>query len=269
MRAYVIVVACIAVLSAQGKAQSSDSAATNGQPVERTEWTVMPFASYGMHEVDFNSLPPVENCCIGFENTTGIGFGMMLGTSIPLNEDGLRLALRAGYHQMPAAFSSFSTKPVWVPGMGTVNAVFKEQLDVTYYTIPVDASLEVRVASGVSISVGAQGYYVASTSFSQSETFQEPAVLTFENDNRTRNINSGSLSGYNALVFNGIGSLRTRVASNLGSINGIDVVLSYIHPLSPLFDPQQWTGRTQNPAGPYYITTYNISILTAGVAIAF
>jgi hypothetical protein len=251
-------------------AQASDSTqqAADSAAAPSTEWSVTVLGSYGMHDVDFNSLPPIENCCLGFENSTGIGYGAQIGLSYPLTDNGLRLSSRIGYQLLPVGYSSFSTNPVYVQGTGTVNAVFKHALDLTLHTVPVNVSLEYALTDWLFLGVGPEAYYIASTSFHQTESLENPQGLTFENGSRTRIDTTSSLTSYNSIVFNAQGSLRVRLGKDIGSIRGIDLLLGYSYPLTAVFDPQTWQGAAGDPVRSYYINRYSISLLTAGLAVA-
>jgi hypothetical protein len=248
--------------------RSSDSTQPESRSTSSTEWSVNFIGSYGMHDVDFNSLPPVENCCLGFENSNGIGYGIQLGGSFPLSENGLRLSMRAGYQQLPVAYSSFSTSPVYLPGTGTVNAVFKHGLDVTFHTVPVHITLEYELTDWLWLGLGPDAYYIASSAFQQTETLENPSDLLFENGSRTRIDTTGSLSNYNSIVFNAHGSLRVRLGRDIGSIRSVDLLVGYSRPLTPVFDPQTWQGTAGSPVRSYFINRYNLSLLTAGIAVA-
>lgn len=268
MKLNAIVVIALTLLTQHLRAQESDTVSSDSKQ-HVMEWSVSVNAAYAMHSVDFNSLPPIENCCLGFDNTNALGFGGSIGMSLPLTSDGLRVGLSAGYMQLPAQFSSFTTDPVYVPGQGTVNAVFKHQIDLTFHTVPVDVMFEYPVIESVWFGLGVNGNYVASASYKQLETLEEPSSLTFENGSKTRIDTTASLTGYNSLIVNGVVSLRARLASNLGSIRGIDLSASYVHPFTDVYDPQTWQGMAGNPPRSYYINAYRISMIKAGLSVAF
>lgn len=263
-----LVCSFVGVVRAQ-EAQS-DSVESSKPNQQRTEWSVNVIGSYGLHDVDFNALPPVENCCLGFESSTGVGYGLQIGASFPLANNGLRLSTRLGYQALPVSYSSFSTNPVYVQGVGTVNAVFEHALDIAFHTVPLHVSLEYPIADWLLLGIGPDAYYVASSSFKQMETLQEPADLNFETGGKTRIDTTSSLSNYNSMVFNAHGSLRVRLGKNLGSIVGLDLLVNYSLPITALFDPQTWQGTASGgSARSYYINRYNLSLLTAGIALAF
>ncbi|MFN4985248.1 MAG: hypothetical protein ACK5GI_03795 [Ignavibacteria bacterium] len=268
MKFYAIMLIAFTLGAANMRAQESDTVKNDPQ-AHKMEWSVSVNGAYAMHEVDFNSLPPIENCCLGFENTNSIGYGGSIGISFPLTDGGLRVGLNAGYMQLPAQFSSFTTDPVYVPGQGTVNAVFKHLIDLTFHTVPVDVMFEYPVLESVWFGLGVNGNYIASASYKQLETLEEPSSLTFENGSKTRIDTTASLAGYNSLVINGVVSLRARLASKLGSIRGIDLTASYVHPFTDVYDPQTWQGLAGNPPRSYYINAYRISMIKAGLSVAF
>lgn len=247
---------------------SNDTARSESPSSALTEWSINIFGTSAFHDVDFNSLPPIENCCLGFDNSTGIGYGVQLGGSFPLSNNGLRLSTRVGYQLLPAAYSSFSTQPVFDRGIGgDVDAVFKHGLDLTFHTVPVHVTLEHELTDWLWIGVGPDAYYIVSTEFRQTEMLEFPTNLMFENGSRTRIDTTSSLSGYNTIVFNVHGSLRVRLLRNIGMIRGIDLNLGYTYPLTSVFDPQTWQGSTGRPPRSYFINRYNISLLTAGIAV--
>jgi hypothetical protein len=213
-------------------------------------------------------LPPIENCCTGFTNSNGLGFGAELGYTTHLSSDGLTITPHVAYLHMPVSFESYSTEKAFTGGVVSGDALFRHTLDVAWSTVMVGARLEYPVIQGVHVGVGLDGMYFATGSYRQTETLEEPTNLVFETGTRVRLDRNGYVRGQNDLVFTATGSIRMRLIDKKSGSPGIDLFGRYSLPLQPLFEPQTWTGKNGNPPATFYIDTYHINMLTVGLGFA-
>jgi len=96
------------------------------------EITISVLGTQAYHNASFNSLPPIENCCTGFTNSTGLGFGAEIGYTTPLSSDGLTITPHVAYRHMPVSFESYSTEKAFTGGVVSGDALFRHTLDVSW-----------------------------------------------------------------------------------------------------------------------------------------
>jgi hypothetical protein len=241
----------------------------HGVPHSHDEFTVAFIGNLATHNASFNSLPPIENCCTGFSDSKGLGFGFELGYTTPLTADGLTITPHIGYLNMPVSFDSYSTEKAFTGGVVSGDALFRHTLDVTWTTVTFGARLEYPVLSGFYLGFGLDGYFFATGSFHQTETLEEPSNLVFETGTRVRLDRNGYVRGQNAVVFNATGSARIRLIEKQQGSVGVDIFGRYSLPLQPLFAAQTWKGMSGNPPGRFFIDSYSISMLTFGIGLVF
>jgi hypothetical protein len=232
------------------------------------EITISVLGTQAYHNASFNSLPPIENCCTGFTNSTGLGFGAEIGYTTPLSSDGLTITPHVAYRHMPVSFESYSTEKAFTGGVVSGDALFRHTLDVAWSALTFGARLEYPVLQGVHLGVGLDGMFFASGSYNQTETLEEPTNLVFETGTRVRLDRNGYIRGQNDVVFNATGSLRIRVLEKRQGSAGIDLFGRYSLPLQPLFNAQTWRGNYGNPPATFYIDSYYVNMLTFGVGFA-
>lgn len=233
------------------------------------EITVSFVGNLATHNASFNSLPPIENCCTGFSDSKGLGFGFELGYTTPLTADGLTITPHIGYVNMPVSFDSYSTEKAFTGGVVSGDALFRHTLDVTWTTVTFGARLEYPVLSSFYLGFGLDGYFYTTGSFHQTETLEEPSNLVFETGTRVRLDKNGYVRGQNAVVFNATGSARIRLIEKQHGAVGVDIFGRYSLPLQPLFSAQTWRGMYGNPPATFFIDSYSISMLTFGFGLVF
>ena len=232
------------------------------------EITISVLGTQAYHNASFNSLPPIENCCSGFTDSRGLGFGAEIGYTTPLSSDGLTITPHVAYQHMPVAFESYSTEKAFTGGVVSGDALFRHTLDVAWSVVTFGARLEYPVLQGIHLGVGIDGMFFATGSYHQTETLEEPTNLVFETGTRVRLDRNGYIRGQNDVVFNATGSLRIRILEKKQGTAGIDLFGRYSLPLQPLFNPQTWRGNYGNPPATFYIDSYYVNMLTFGIGFA-
>jgi len=238
----------------------------HGHSHSHNEWSIGALGSFATHDASFNSLPPVENCCTGFDAKDGLGFGFQVGYTMPLSDDGWLITPRLGYTSLPVEFESYSTEKAFTGDVKLGTALFRHTLDVNWTTLNAGLTAEYGLGKIVWLGIGMEGLFLASASYRQTETLEQPTNLVFETGTRVRLDRNGYLRDFATMVFNATGSLRVRLIPKRTSA-GLDVFVRYSYPLSPVFAPQTWDGIGGNPARAFYIDRYQLSMLTAGLAI--
>ncbi|MFN5378808.1 MAG: hypothetical protein ACK5BQ_08590 [Ignavibacteria bacterium] len=233
------------------------------------EFTIAAFGTQASHNASFNSLPPVENCCTGFTNSKGLGFGIEVSMTTPISSDGFTITPHIGYQNMPVSFESYSKEKAFTGGVVSGDALFQHTLDVAWSVVTFGARIEYPLIDGFYLGAGLDGNFFATGSFHQTETLLEPSNLVFETGTRTRLDRNGYLRGQHAIVFNATGSARIRLVEKRPGAVGVDIFGRYSLPLQSLYSPQTWKGRYGNPPATYFIDSYSITMLTAGLGIVF
>ena len=239
----------------------------HGHSHDHNEWSVGAVGTYAVHDAQFNSLPPVENCCTGFDKTEGTGFGVQVAFTTPISNDGWYLTPRLSYQSLPAAFESYSTEKAFMGDVTSGDALFRHTLDVDWSILNAGLSAEYAVAHDrIWLGFGLEGLFMAAGAYRQTETLEQPTNLVFETGTRVRLDRNGYLRDFASMVFNATGSLRLRIIPRRQSA-GLDVFVRYSHPLMPVFAPQTWDGIVGNPPRAFFIDQYRMTMFTAGVAL--
>jgi|GEM_PF-374870 len=241
----------------------------HGKKHSHDEISLSVFGTQAAHNGSFNSLPPVENCCTGFTSSKGIGYGFELAMTTPVSADGFVVTPHVGYQHMPVAFESFSTEKAFTGGVVSGTALFRHTLDVSWSVVTFGARMEYPLFGGFFLGLGLDGNFFATGRYHQTETLEEPSNLVFESGTRTRLDRNGYVRGNNDFVFSATGSARIRlVEKQIGTI-GVDIFGRYSLPLQPLFNPQKWSGMYGNPPAQFYIDSYTVAMISAGLGLAF
>ena len=218
----------------------------------------------GFHQGSFAALPPVENCCTGYEGTTGFGYGAQLTYLLPLGDGVFALQPRLSWQALPASFSTTSTQKIDVGEIKSGDGIFQHDLDVTWSTIGIGLQGEVALLDRVlHVGLGAEGLFVLSGSYQQTETLTSPSNVVFkETGTNVRDNRSGSLEQYESMLWNITGSVRAQLYRDAdAAMSGIDLFARYALPLTPLYATGTvWRGVEID---------YRLSYLAIGVAVVF
>lgn len=236
----------------------------HGSPHTHNEWSVGAVASFATHDASFNALPPVENCCTGFDARNGLGFGLQLGYTMPLR-DAWSITTRFGYTSLPVAFESFSTEKAFTGDIKSGTALFRHTLDVTWTTLQAGLSAEHALGTFMWLGAGVEGMIMAAGSYRQTETLEQPSNLVFETGTNVRLDRNGYLRDFTEMVLNITGSVRVRLIPKTTSF-GLDAVLRYSYPITPVYAPQSWDASGGNPPRMLYVDRYQISMISGGLS---
>lgn len=246
------------------QAQDREQRDTNSTTRAQSEISLGVMGVLGFHQATFTALPPVENCCTGYEGTTGFGYGAQLTYLLPLGDGDFALQPRLSWQALPAAFSTTSTQKIDVGEIKSGDGIFQHDLDVTWSTIGVGLQGEVAVLDRLlHIGLGAEGLLVLSGSYHQTETLTSPSNVVFkETGTNVRDDRSGSLEGYESMLWNITVSIRAQLYRDAdAAMSGIDLYARYAFPLTPLYAAGTiWRGAEID---------YRLSYLAIGVAVVF
>lgn len=175
---------------------------------------------YSNHVAAFRTLPPIENCCAGFGNTSGYGFGADVFVRDMIDALGMPLTARIGYRQYAAPFTATTTEKAFDGSIKTADALIEHTLDLSWHQFTFGVGLEAKLFNPLYFSFGVDASYTVDATYNQSERLVSPTTMTFETGTDTRNVDAGSLTDYNAINMLVDLGLRLR----LFQLNSTDVV---------------------------------------------
>ena len=263
LRSTVVTYACVSV--ALFVATASHAIAQESAPIAprpRPEISAAIVAGYGFHDGSFRSLPPVENCCTGYESSGGFNTGGSVALSIPISNGSLRVSTRVGYQYFAAGFTSTTIEKVYSGEIVSTDARIRHDLDVSWNMAIVGFGAEYAVMSKLWLGLWLDGLYAIRGGYEQRETVESPTNITFENGSTVRDVRSGALSDYTSLTGGITGQVRYRIIDghNKG-FTGIDLVCRYMVPLGALYaHDMQWRESSID---------YKLRYLAGGLSITF
>lgn len=251
--------AMLVLLFVSGKAQESSAVGTRAKP----EVSASIIAGYGFHDGNFRSLPPVENCCSGFESSGGFSTGAHVALAIPVANGALLLGTKFGYQYFNAAFSTTTVEKVFGGTVASVDARIRHDLDVSWNMAVIGVGAEYAVMKQLWLGLWLDGFYVIRAGYEQKETIESPANIVFENGTTTRDVRSGKLTDYNSLTGGVAGQVRYRLFDG-GEINGfagVDLVCRYMVPFTSLYQHDtEWRDTSID---------YKVRYIVGGVSVTF
>jgi hypothetical protein len=263
LRSTVHIKACalvVLVLMATMQAIAQDSVDIAPRP--RPEISAAIVAGYGFHDGSFRSLPPVENCCTGFESSGGFSTGGNVAFSIPIANGSLRIFTRLGYQYFAAGFTSTTTEKVYSGEIVSTDARIRHDLDVSWNMAIIGFGAEYGITKKLWLGLWLDGLYAIRAGYEQRETIESPTNITFENGSTVRDVRSGALSDYTSLTGGITGQVRYRIIDghNKG-FTGIDLVCRYMVPLGAFYaHDMQWRESSID---------YKLRYLAGGLSITF
>jgi outer membrane protein OmpA-like peptidoglycan-associated protein len=161
-------------------------------PTDYPRYGIYGSFNLNQHNADFRTLPGVITCCPKFIDGSGTGFGLGLLFEYPI-ADNVLLAFRAGYLTRGGKFQTDEIDTVNVAGQA-VNGIFRHTIQASLANISIEPMLQYRFWDKFLVHGGFQlGLGNLQKSYSHSEEIIEPAVGTFENNQRTRLVASGDI----------------------------------------------------------------------------
>jgi|LJSS01.1.fsa_nt_gb hypothetical protein len=163
-------------------------------------------ATVNFHVAHFRSLSPdIPNCCPGFEQATGVGWGVA-GTY-----DGLRIAPRlrllaeGGYIRQEATFRQQEQTTVSSPEGTGVSGMFEHELQTRLELLTTSLLLGYSPVEEIpqwQVRAGVQAGWMLRSTFSQRERLVEPPYGYFsDTGTRVRNEYTGSIPGTPSFVL--------------------------------------------------------------------
>lgn len=219
-------------------------------------------AGYGFHDGSFRSLPPVENCCTGFESSGGFSTGANVALTIPVSNGSLRIGTRLGYQYFAAGFSSTTTEKVYGGTVVSADARIRHDLDLSWNMAVVGIGAEYALSRKLWLGLWLDGLYVLRGGYDQRETLESPANIVYETGTTVRDERSGALEDYTALTGGVAGQLRYRIIDGeQDGFTGIDIVCRYMVPIGGLYsDTMQWRESSID---------YKLRYIVGGLSITF
>jgi hypothetical protein len=263
LRSTVVTYACVSavlVVVAASQAIAQESAPIAPRP--RPEISAAIVAGYGFHDGSFRSLPPIENCCTGYESSGGFNTGGSVALSIPISNGPLRISTRVGYQYFAAGFTSTTIEKVYSGEIVSTDARIRHDLDVSWNMAIVGFGAEYGVTRKLWLGLWLDGMYVIRAGYEQRETIESPSNIVYENGSTVRDERSGTLSDYTSLTGGITGQVRYRIIDgHTIGFNGIDLVCRYMVPLGALYaHDMQWRESSID---------YKLRYLTGGLSITF
>lgn len=143
-----------------------------------------------LHSAGFSELPGIFNCGPQFGTGTGIGFGLGALYEIPINQQ-VRLQFRASYSSLSAKFSL--TESIGMTSV-KVNGVVSDQpvmdnftLQSTINAIGFEPEILYPIGDHFKAIGGISTAMLLTANFSQRETIESPANVTFLDNSKIRN----------------------------------------------------------------------------------
>jgi hypothetical protein len=220
-------------------------------------------AGYGFHDGTFRSLPPVENCCTGYESSGGFSTGGHVSLAIPVANGALLLGTKFGYQYFNAAFSATTVEKVYGGSVASVDARIRHDLDVSWNMAVIGVGAEYAIMKQLWLGLWLDGFYVIRAGYEQRETIESPANIVFENGATTRDVHSGKLADYNSITGGVAGQIRYRLfdREDIGTFTGIDLVCRYMVPFTSLYQHDtQWRESSID---------YKLRYIVGGVSVTF
>jgi hypothetical protein len=152
------------------------------------------------HRAEFRQLPDVQNCCPNFSEAYGNSFKFSLEY---YNEVFKRVYFipSIGFFRIPGKFYSTENKSIIINGNPEIAEIGHERL-TDLLLVDFEPQVQVSIFENFHIVTSLSVSYIINTHFDQKEMLIKPESKgTFENGRRTRNEQSGEISGTNHFMF--------------------------------------------------------------------
>lgn len=152
-----------------------------------------------LYNAKFKELPGVQNCCVEFGNTFGLGYIFHFGYEYAFKKKVLdmpvRLDLSVSYSNLSANFSEMDNFANIITGNSYVVGKVEHRLESSLNTIFLEPGIFFKPIENLPLSfrLGLELGIIVTKKFTQSENLISPDGVTFENHLRTRNVQSGTL----------------------------------------------------------------------------
>ena len=163
--------------------------------------------NFNSHFVDFPKLPDpnVYDCCTHYTNGKGIGFSIGGLFSMPIT-DFLMFDIRLGYFTRDGLLKAYEHEVVNLNGEAA-NGVFEHTIDAGLGAVTLEPMFGIKIFEGLKFDLGLQAGFLINKTYKIKETLIEPLVGTFENNERTRLVQSGDINESQSLILAPFGGL--------------------------------------------------------------
>jgi outer membrane protein OmpA-like peptidoglycan-associated protein len=172
-------------------------------------WGTYAGVNINTHNANFRELQGYPNCCLQFENGTGLGYAMGGLLQIPLNNS-LYAGLRLGIHNPSGTL--FSNENIGFQFIRNPNAPFdtigapitvEHSIVANLFQIHIQPSLLYQISNSLFLSASLGAYYSVNADFDQKETLISPSNATFLDGKRIRNEANGTIPEYSQILLSG------------------------------------------------------------------
>jgi outer membrane protein OmpA-like peptidoglycan-associated protein len=172
-------------------------------------WGTYAGVNINTHNANFRELQGYPNCCLQFENGTGLGYAMGGLLQIPLNNS-LYAGLRLGIHNPSGTL--FSNENIGFQFIRNPNAPFdtigapitvEHSIVANLLQIHIQPSLLYQISNSLFLSASLGAYYAVNADFDQKETLISPSNATFLDGKRIRNEANGTIPEYSQILLSG------------------------------------------------------------------
>ena len=172
-------------------------------------WGTYAGVNINTHNANFRELQGYPNCCLQFENGTGLGYAMGGLLQIPLNNS-LYAGLRLGIHNPSGTL--FSNENIGFQFIRNPNAPFdtigapitvEHSIVANLLQIHIQPSLLYQISNSLFLSASLGAYYALNADFNQKETLISPSNATFLDGKRIRNEANGTIPEYSQILLSG------------------------------------------------------------------
>lgn len=172
-------------------------------------WGAYAGINMNTHNADFKEIQGYPNCCLQFENGTGLGYAIGGLLQIPLNNS-LYAGLRLGIHNPSGTLLSnenigfqFIRNPN--PPFDTIGApiTVEHSIVANLLQIHIQPSLMYQISNSLFLSASLGAYYVMNANFEQKETLISPSNATFLDGKKIRNEANGIIPEYSQILLSG------------------------------------------------------------------
>lgn len=187
----------------------------------------------------FSGLPDVPSCCPEYTSATASGFSGGVFVEIPITER-IVIGTRLLVSELGGEFQTLEHELVYAGELESKEATFEHTLKPRVTTLMFEPNVAFNPVAALTLGVGVQIGYAASSSFEQTETLLSPDNIVFENGSRVRNQRSGEIPTQNTFQVAVTGRIGYEWAlDQIGQIT-LGPELSYSHALTNVVDGINW-----------------------------
>ena len=172
-------------------------------------WGAYAGINLNTHNANFKEIQGYPNCCLQFENGTGLGYAIGGLLQIPLNNS-LSAGLRLGIHNPSGTL--LSNENIGFQFIRNPNAPFdtigapitvEHSIVANLLQIHIQPSLLYQISNSLFLSASLGAYYVVNANFEQKETLISPSNATFLDGKKMRNEANGIIPEYSQILLSG------------------------------------------------------------------